>query len=265
MIEKIYYIPIYLPLFLLLLIILLFINIFFLIKEKSQTYLILLCLLIVLITIDCYYIVDSTSDQKMWALDYKQRVKSHEPETNKLLVDLALKLPPNSMVLDAGAHVGDTGIPLAEKLSKNGRSDVTVIEIDPEGSKIDFIKSKIKKKGLTNVKTINSGLWNKKTRAKIVRKQHAGAWKIKEDPKGNVSLNTLDNLVQKLDLIHLDVEDSEYQVLLGGSKVINKFKPSIIMEVSLGNSDKAIKLLESWGYSPVGDLMERDQLFVHNF
>lgn len=265
MIEKIYYVPCYYLIFLLLIICMSIGSIIFYISTRKPIYLVSIFILFILMYADWYCIynyeeeeMNSSTAKKRWEADYNSRVGKHELKTNQLLLDLASKLPPNSFVLDAGAHVGDTGIPLAEKVKNKG---ITVIEIEPEFSKTEFIRSKAKSKGVNNIKIINSGLWSSKTNAKLIKSKHAGSWYIKEDPKGDIKLDTLDNLTPKLDLIHLDVENSEYQVLLGGKKVINKYKPSIIMEVI--DSKKAIELLKSWGYIQK-QKMERDQLFVHH-
>jgi hypothetical protein len=109
--------------------------------------------------------------------------------------------------------------------------------------------------------TIVSGLWSTKTKAEIVRKGHAGGWKVSPTHNGSVQLDKLDNLVTRADLIHLDVEGSEFHVLTGGERLIKQYLPMIIMELN-HDSETAVELLKSWGYVSSGPLMERDQLFI---
>ena len=52
----------------------------------------------------------------IWSKDFKNRFISHEPYTNIKLKELLEDLPNNSYIIDAGAHVGDTGLYLAKIL-----------------------------------------------------------------------------------------------------------------------------------------------------
>ena len=52
----------------------------------------------------------------------------------RFLLGLAVKLPADSVIVDSGAHVGDTGIPLVQGLQEAGRSDVHVLMVEPDAS-----------------------------------------------------------------------------------------------------------------------------------
>ena len=99
---------------------------------------------------------------------------------------------------------------------------------------------------LKNIKTIIGGLSDKNGKGELIKKQHPGAWKIKEGNDFNIY--TIDELFsdKKVSLIHLDVEGYEYKTLLGGLNTIKKHKPYLIIEIVHGeDKNKIIPLLEN--------------------
>lgn len=197
---------------------------------------------------------------------YQRLIQTHEPATNAKLIELAVNLPRNAVVVDCGAHVGDTGLQLAKKLKSRGRSDVRIVEIDPDKGKCEFIRSQAKEEGVAGmVEVINCGLWNKNSFGKVKKVGNStGEWQVLDVPKrqSEFRLRTLDSLVNRLDLLHLDVEGSEPKALEGMKKLVEKNKPDIIIEMV--HSGKDIKpILSRYGYSPVGERMNLDLLYRH--
>ena len=184
---------------------------------------------------------------KLWIDDFTNRLKGHEKEVNSLLVDLIDKLPEDTGIIDAGTHIGDTIIPLSKKCSKK---NIILYGIDPDKTKIEFVNQMCKLNNLKNIKTIVGGLSNKNGKGDLIKKQHAGAWKIND--KGNdFDIYNIDELFKnkKISLIHLDVEGYEYKTLLGGLNTINKHKPYLVIEILHGeDKDKIIPLLEKMDY-----------------
>lgn len=222
----------------------------------------------------------SSGDQiNIWENEFASR-HNHEPETNALLRRLAVKLPRDSLIVDAGAHVGDTGIRLAKFLKdKAGRQDLRVLEIDPDETKVSFIRRKAAKWDVNSmILTETCGLYKSDTRGTVVKKtldgeeavagsRGSGQWQIVEDPTGgDVVLHTLDSIMvplhHEVKLIHLDVEGGELAALEGAEKTIVKDKPYIVIEVSNDHDDKVHKQLVSYGYKKEGERLDRDQLYV---
>lgn len=58
--------------------------------------------------------------------------------------------------------------------------------------------------------------------------------------KIKIKIETIDNLFldKKIDLIKIDTEGAEYDILLGGSNTITKFKPKILLEYYNGNLEQ---------------------------
>ena len=84
----------------------------------------------------------------------------------------------------------------------------------------------------------------------LIKKKHAGAWKI-NDKGNNFNIYNIDGLFKnkKISLIHLDVEGYEYKALLGGLNTINKHKPYLVIEILHGeDKDKIIPLLKKMDY-----------------
>ena len=76
-----------------------------------------------------------------------------------------------------------------------------------------------------------------------------------------VNLQTLDSVldwIPDLDFIKIDVEGFEQAVVLGGERLIKKFKPTMVVEQKGSNAERAgfktgsvIDLLKGWGYKEV--------------
>ena len=197
------------------------------------------------VTGDNFYIDNNFN--KLWIDDFMNRLKGHEKEVNSLLMELVDKLPNGTCVIDAGTHVGDTIIPLSSKCSKK---NINLYGIDPDKTKIEFVDKMTELNNLKNIKTIIGGLSDKNGKGDLIKKQHPGAWKIKEGNEFNIY--TIDELFsdKKVSLIHLDVEGYEYKTLLGGLKTIKKHKPYLIIEIVHGeDKNKIIPLLENLNYS----------------
>ena len=89
-----------------------------------------------------------------WTNDFKKRFKNHEINSNLKLKELLIKLPNDTFIIDVGSHVRH-GIYLAKILqTKYSEKNIKVIMIDPEESKIDFIKKMAEKNNLKNIITI---------------------------------------------------------------------------------------------------------------
>lgn len=146
-------------------------------------------------------------------------------------------------VLDAGAHIGDYGIPLAHALKNLNREDIIVYCIDPCPEKCQYMLDVIKLNKLSNIKVLNWGLSDDKSHYSICKQgrggkesqgANSGTWQYKQDPKGS-QFTTLDdlydqNLIGPISFFWLDVQWMEINVLKGGIKYLSKYKPYILME-----------------------------------
>ena len=149
----------------------------------------------------------------------------------------AMQLTPNTRTaIDIGAHCGFWTMRLQMDFLR-----VYAFEPDPK-----------------NFKCLNENVWNNvwTFRAALGADQgwvdlhnpkpsNTGAWEVVE---GDMVIQMrLDDIpVKKLDLVKIDVQGYEEKVLLGASRTLRTWKPTIIMEENAAGSD----LLAHWGFKP---------------
>ena len=200
-------------------------------------------------------------------MEYRFHVLIHEPDVRRLLLSLAVKLPANSVIVDSGAHIGDSGIPLAQGLRDAGRSDVHVLMVEPDASKVAWIAKKIAQLGNVQASVVNSGLYSTTTRANLLRSEtHPGGWVIVPNvADGEVQLRSVADILAAerpgdvFGLWHLDVEATELHALQG----LGTHRPHfILMEVEHKNSEGAQRYLHTLNYKPI-QTVGQDALFEH--
>lgn len=213
----------------------------------------------------------STIDEEKlqhWEKDYTYRRNKHNKELRKKLADIIVKYAPTgSVLLDIGAHVGDTGGIILETLRAVGRRDIHLVAVDPDLSKCqwmtrlreDFVHQYKDPDFRTHFHIINRGIWSHKSRANVFRKYHGGSLTIEEDPwGGEVALVGLSDIVKSdanLFMWRLEVEGSEMKVLEGMLKTHHR--PIMIVEAMPGvGTDRMapINTLKAAGYRTVGRL-----------
>jgi FkbM family methyltransferase len=174
------------------------------------------------------YLVDDIK----WKKDFNDRFINHEVYSHKKMAELLEYLPNNSYIIDVGAHVGDTGLYLALILKKKwSHKNIKIIMIEPDITKINFINKMAKKNKLNNIITKNYSVSDKKGTSSIIREQHPGAWKIKENIENienneNIKMDKIDNICKNMNIsmMHIDVEGMEYKTLLGSKNILKNVK-----------------------------------------
>ena len=195
----------------------------------------------------------------IWVDDFTKRWRKHEHSTNTKLLELIQRTPPQSCIVDAGSHVGDTGMFLAKELY-DSKIDSKVIEIDPDMSKLEFINQCSEENQLQHhIKTIHCGLGDTKTGASLNKKIHAGGWWITHGNDFNIV--PLDDIIPSdanVYLIKLDVEGYEINALRGAINTIKRCRPLIMVEVEPfqlkrfgGNKDQLDVFFSTHGYSKI--------------
>lgn len=154
-------------------------------------------------------------------------------------------------IIDLGAWIGDNSLPWAKIIYPN-----KVYAIDPSEYNCNYIKALKEINELYNVNIIQKAISDKteivSTNGDINHTQFSqnSNGKIKLEA---VSLDELNDqkVIEDIDYIHLDVEGMEYQVLLGASSIIEKYRPVITYEIHL-YTDKHVEdikmLLKSKNY-----------------
>lgn len=199
-----------------------------------------------------------------------------EPNISKQIKQF---LPKDGVFLDIGANIGYHSIFAACYLNSFGQ----VIAFEPIPYLAEQIKNSITLNHLKNIKVENFALSNKFGSAPMsLIDENIGASTLKKvmnknlvKEKINVKVSTLDFFLEnlsRLDLIKIDVEGNEFETLIGGKKLLEKFHPIIIMEFSptlyefdyRGKTKKFEIFLSNLGYSFYSTFNEKIDLHTLN-
>lgn len=169
----------------------------------------------------------------LWKNDFAWRWKNHESKTNSKIIEILQFFGKNEIIVDAGSHVGDTGLFMTRFLQFRNIPG-KIVEIDPDKTKLEFIQSIIRMNHIHDyVHTIHAGISNQTGKGTLHKKEHPGAWTVK---RGNdFDITTLDKILlpmhKKVFLIKLDVEGMELQAVEGGLQTILRYKPLLLVEM----------------------------------
>ncbi len=172
-------------------------------------------------------------------------------------------IPEEGTILDIGANIGITSVPLAQRKKKS-----FIYAFEPMPENISALKRVIQYFKLSNVKILETALGDIPGELKMVMpvinnvKMQGFSHIISEsDAKDHdqthihtVPVNTLDkieelNVAAKISAIKIDVEGFEYFVLKGGCDMLSKHKPLIYCELWDNEKRKmTIDYLLSLGY-----------------
>tara|TARA_A100001015_G_C15044334_1_gene742384 strand:- start:2657 stop:3397 length:741 start_codon:yes stop_codon:yes gene_type:complete len=145
----------------------------------------------------------------------------YEPETLKVFKKILKK---DMTFLDIGANVG-----LFSCIAFNKKANVIAFEPNPFIKKILF--ENFKGKG---IKIFEFALSDRKERLKLFLSDEPGSHSLNLDSKKYVFVKsvTLDSLINtKIDIIKIDIEGAELKALKGMEKLIENFKPFVIIEI----------------------------------
>ncbi|MDC0166836.1 FkbM family methyltransferase [Gammaproteobacteria bacterium] len=165
-------------------------------------------------------------------------------------------------VLDVGAHIGLTTLPVAKVINQEG----TVFAFEPGKVNSKFLEMHISANRLANVDVIKSlvGDENKENTSFFESEDVSGMNSIAEirtNHQGTaVDMVTLDTIVDIKglipEIIKIDVEGAELKVLRGAKRALTKHRPVLFLSVhprqlrSLGDSPEALlDLIVSLGYT----------------
>jgi FkbM family methyltransferase len=167
-------------------------------------------------------------------------------------------------IVDVGANVGEITLNAAKITGAKGR--INAFEPDPCNFK--RMKENLSLNNFYNIRPQLVGLGDKTGMFPLcyINERNQGMNRILNSPPDQqkiteIEVITLDkfameNHITKLDLIKIDVEGFEYKVLKGAEDTLNKFHPTLFIEldeknlVDQGNSAKQlVEFLENKGYT----------------
>ncbi len=175
-------------------------------------------------------------------------------------------LVPGMTFIDGGTNAGLYTLFASHQVGPTG----VVMAIEPSQREFNYLQDNLKLNKITNVKTFQVALSNKNDigTLHIARDDHEGQNTlgkfahpdIEPSHTEQVSLRRLDDLIDeeklnRVDVIKLDVEGTEFKVLEGAQHILNTFSPLLLIELSdaalrnQGSStSKLLALIKSLGY-----------------
>jgi FkbM family methyltransferase len=173
------------------------------------------------------------------------------PLYDRFLPFLAYELPAKSIVIDVGANVGDTSVPLFD-----ANPSLIFMCIEPDDYYFKFLCKNTANKGGGFV--LRKSLIGTKSES-FTLKGGGGTKTAKSNVEGSMRHESLDSLVKvsnsdEISLIKTDTDGWDHDVILSGQITIKRFKPLIFSEFQLVNSSsihnyiKAIRMLREVGY-----------------
>ena len=137
------------------------------------------------------------------------------------------KIEEGDTVLDVGACIGDTTVPMAIKTGEKGM----VIAVEPEPNNISFLKANTSK--FNNVWIIEKAAWNRKETIRFYIHSLPTGHSIIDQSKDHIEVqaDTLDNIVKawdRIDFAKIDVQGAELKVLEGAEGMLKKTRKIVV-------------------------------------
>jgi len=185
---------------------------------------------------DVYFYVRKFSD------DIYNVMPGREGDVNMLILK---SLSEGDVFIDVGANIGYYSILAARIVGERGQ----VIALDPVPDTVKVLDLNIKLNNLRNIKTIPKAAWSNSAPLNIYVPGGCYGWASPVKRLGSKSLTVdavpLDDVSEKIPaikLLKIDVEGSEYRVIMGARETLAKTE-HVIMEVS-ENSDIIQQILK---------------------
>lgn len=181
------------------------------------------------------------------------------PENIEEISEYAKWIPEGSIVVDAGACIGDHAVVYSQLVGVGGY----VYAFEPHPHAFAALKRNMAR--LNNVTVYNIALGCAAGVQRLQMEDNAGASYVSEDGLFDVNCVPLDGLVHRCDFIHLDVEGYESCVLKGAKYLIERCRPVMSIEVCdshlrrAGSSEQELMaILEMYGYNVISTSPYRD-------
>ena len=174
-------------------------------------------------------------------------------------------------VLDIGANIGVMSYHFSKKLPNS-----TVHSFEPIPDNLNILKKVVKKFNLSNVKIYSFALGDKSEMVEMILPEskkvyfhglsHVNSNNELQGLRYKVEMKKLDDIEElkdkKINAIKLDVEDFEYNVLIGAENLINKNRPIIYTELwDSDNKKQSLSFLDSLKYTCY--INKKNQLIVY--
>lgn len=160
------------------------------------------------------------------------------------------EVEPNSVIYDIGANVGFFSLLASELTGESGH----VYAFEPLPRNIGFLRKHIAINKRVNIDVIEAAVSDRSGQAYFNLGASTAMGHLAESGEIQVEMVTLDELlfegkITPPDTIKLDVEGAEFEALSGAQKLLEKFHPTLFIDIHNHEArQKVIKLLKELGY-----------------
>lgn len=169
----------------------------------------------------------------------------HGKHSRKICLLLDRKLASDWVFLDVGANQGEVSVFAAKRLARGN-----VLSFEPIDSLFAQLQENLRLNGFENVRCFNFGLSDHEAEVEAFGSSdsdfHGGMNEglgsvfqagDRTLSMGKIKLRRLDDVfpatgMERLDLIKVDVEGSEWFVLKGAEAVLSRYRPKLILEIN---------------------------------
>lgn len=181
-----------------------------------------------------------------------------------VLKDIQKFIKADSVILDIGANIGNHSLYFARFCRPQ-----KIYAFEPVPETYAILTANIEGNQYGDIITVYPfGVGDTAGRARISKFNHEniGGTELLEDAEGSIELISIDAFLPaltKLDFIKIDVEGFENRVLEGAVHTIQRFKPTIYIEIFEENFNGVNQWLTSHGYEIVKQYYATDYIYVH--
>jgi FkbM family methyltransferase len=158
-----------------------------------------------------------------WALGQAVGLKGFSDEFERYF-----KIEEGDVVLDVGACIGDTTLPMAIKAGAKGK----IIAVEPNPANIEYLRLNLRH--FSNVEIIEKGIWKERGKLEFHLHNTPTGHSIISDKerKGcmEILVDTLYNLFgdRQIDFAKIDVQYAEVQALHGGDRFLENVRKLVV-------------------------------------
>lgn len=180
------------------------------------------------------------------------------------LKDIQNYIKDGSIILDIGANIGNHSMFLARFCRPE-----KIYAFEPVPATYSILIENIERNHYGDIVTAYPyGAGKAAGRASISKfnQENIGGTELQEDAEGSIEIVSIDSFIpglNKLDFIKIDVEGFENWVLEGAIHTIQRFKPTIYIEIFEKNFDNINQWLQNQGYGIIKQYYSTDFIYVH--
>lgn len=156
--------------------------------------------------------------------------------------------------IDVGAHIGLYTIEVS-RICHDG----LVVALEPNPFIYIKLLRNIKINHCNNVIPLNIAAWDREEKLKLYLADVSGRdsviykrpryIEVRGMPLDKIVEDFLSKRIDRIDVVKIDVEGAELHVLKGMKRVLKKYKPYIIIEVSLSTLAHVVELLKGYSFT----------------